>query len=148
MTREREEIRWCARLWFAAVGDDEILNAVVDIIWQDAAVEQVPLGAVGPEAHDARGPGGGHAGDFEQIADAGAIDVDAGGGRRDALRAWCGVRGGGGRLRDGARSNRENADRKRCGSKHRELRSSSHGTILRPSGSGRKKRIDIAETFP
>jgi predicted RND superfamily exporter protein len=52
------------RSLLVAVGDHVVLDAVVDLHGDDAAVEQVSLGVVGPEAHDAAGPTGRHAGTF------------------------------------------------------------------------------------
>ena len=65
-----------------AVGDDVILDAVIDRTRNDAAIEQVDLGAVGPESHNASGPTRRHAWNFEQLARSGVINIDAGLGRR------------------------------------------------------------------
>jgi len=59
------------------MGDDVVLDAVVDRARDHAALDQISFGAVGPEAHNASGPACRHAWHFEQFAHAGMIDVDA-----------------------------------------------------------------------
>ena len=82
-------------LLLAAMGDDPILDAVVDIGGKHALIEKVPLGAVGAKSDDAAGPGGRHAGNLEQFVHAGVIDVDASGGRRSGFGFGRGLRGAG-----------------------------------------------------
>ncbi len=71
------------------VRDNEVLDAAVDFGADDAAIDQILLTAVGPEAHDASGPRFCHAGNGQQFLQAGAVDVDALFGRqRGLVRAW------------------------------------------------------------
>ena len=57
--------------------DYVILDTVVDLAGDYAALQQVLLGAIGPEAHNASGPARRHAGRLQQLIHAGVIDVDA-----------------------------------------------------------------------
>ena len=80
-----------------AVRDDVVLDPVVDFAGDDALIEQILLGAVGPEAHNAAGPAARHAGNLQQLIDGGVIDIDArlrrrsgcgGFGAPDVSRSW------------------------------------------------------------
>lgn len=64
------------------MGDDVVLDAVVNCDGDDAAAEKIGFGMVGPEANDAIGPAWRHAGNFQQIIQRGVIDVCARLGRR------------------------------------------------------------------
>src|ERR1700691_1121111 len=57
--------------------DDEVLDAVIDFTAYDSLVEEIELGAIGPEAHNALRPAGGQARHLEQLGDAGVVNVYA-----------------------------------------------------------------------
>ena len=59
------------------MGYDVVFDANVELAGDYALLEQILLGAVGPEAHDASGPTAGHTGDLQQLIDGSVIDVDA-----------------------------------------------------------------------
>lgn len=63
--------------WLDVMSDDEILDAVVDCETDDAFVDQVLLGSIGPEAHDATGPTRGETRDSLEVFKFCAIDVYA-----------------------------------------------------------------------
>jgi len=104
------------------MGDDVVLDTVVDIAGKDTAFQQVLFGAVGTEADDACRPGGCEAGDFGQFVDGGAVDIDAG--RRGRWRFGVGLLKpcDGGRLSDGWGTEEYSQKQKFCGV--------SHGSIL------------------
>jgi hypothetical protein len=126
----------------AAVCDDGILDAVIDVIRKNAAFEEVRLGAVGAEADDAGGPGGRHAGNLAEFIHAGVIDVDARSGWWSGFGLLRGLRRAGLRMaRDGAqaRGKKENQNR---GEKHRALLAELHAFILRLL-MGRRQEKDL-----
>lgn len=59
------------------MGNHVVLDAVVNRAGDDAAIKQVGLGMVWPEAHDASGPNRCHAGDLQQLVERRVIDVRA-----------------------------------------------------------------------
>lgn len=59
------------------MGDYVVLDSIVDLAGHDAAIEQVILGVVGSEAHDAPGPTARHSWHFQQFFLSSVIDVDA-----------------------------------------------------------------------
>ncbi len=72
-------------LWIA-VGNHIVFNPIVDHQRHHASVQQVRLGPIRPEAHNAPSPGARHAGNLEQLAHTGVIDVDARFRRRSRCR--------------------------------------------------------------
>jgi hypothetical protein len=74
------------KLLVDAMGDDVVLDAVVDVAGKDTAFQQVLFGPIGAEADDASGPCGWEAGNLGELVDGGAVDVDAGGSGRGRLR--------------------------------------------------------------
>ncbi len=71
------------------MGDHVIFDSVVDLAGHDAAIQQVILGVVGSEAHDASGPTARHSSYFQQFFNRCVIDVYA------RVRRGNGVRFGG-----------------------------------------------------
>ena len=59
-----------------AVGDDGILDAVVERCGNYALVFEVSFGAIRAEADDALGPDAGHSWDAEELVAGTVIDVD------------------------------------------------------------------------
>ncbi len=57
------------------MGDDVVADAGVDAGGEDAFFDEVGFGAVGAEAKDAAGPGGGDSGDLEELCEGGVVDV-------------------------------------------------------------------------
>ena len=58
------------------MGYDVILDAVVDRAGDDAAIEQLVLGAIGPEADNARRPGVRHSRHLQELVDRCRIDIN------------------------------------------------------------------------
>jgi len=58
------------------VSDDEVLDAVVDCQTDDALVDQVLLGSIGPEAHDTTCPTRGETRDSLEVFKFCVVDVD------------------------------------------------------------------------
>ena len=119
------------------MSDDVILDAVVDRGSYHAAIHKILLSPIGPEAHNAPGPHFCHAGDLEQLAKAGVVDVypvlgRRGCGRRPGIAVdfpwlflgWCG---------------RTDAEKK--GSDRNNLQQGTHAPIFGLGGAGRKKKI-------
>jgi hypothetical protein len=100
------------------VGDDVILDAVIDVAWKDAAFQQVLFGAVGAEADDARGPGGREAGNFGQLVSGGAVDIDAVGRRRGRFGVRLLKPGVRSRLHGERRAKNYSQQQKSCGVSH------------------------------
>ena len=63
-----------------------ILDAVVDVGGKHTVIEKILLAAVGAKAHNAPGPDRRHAGNLQQLVEAGAIDVHTRLGRRSLYR--------------------------------------------------------------
>ncbi len=57
------------------MGYNVVADAAIDFAGQDTLIGEVLFAAVGPEADDALGPGGGHPGDLEQLLDACVIQI-------------------------------------------------------------------------
>lgn len=58
------------------VRDDAILNALVFLPGNDAALDQIRLCRIGPKADDALRPDNRHAVDPEECGEAGGVDID------------------------------------------------------------------------
>ena len=67
------------------MGDDVVLDAVVDSAADDAAIEQFILGAIGAEANDAIRPGTRHPRYFQKLIDGRRVDIRAISGSRHGL---------------------------------------------------------------
>ena len=65
-----------------AVGDDVVLDALVDLAGHYSAIQEVVLGVVGPEAHDANGPTARHSRHLEQFVNGRVIEIHT------RLRRW------------------------------------------------------------
>lgn len=58
------------------MSDDEVLDVLVDFGTYDAFIDEILLGAVGPEAHDAPGPTLRETGNLCEVLKAGVVDID------------------------------------------------------------------------
>jgi small-conductance mechanosensitive channel len=58
------------------VRDDVILDAVIHLAGDNTTIQQVQLGAIGPEANNASGPTARHSGHLQELVNGSVIDVD------------------------------------------------------------------------
>jgi len=128
---------FAGRAGFVAVGDDRVLDPVVDCGGQNAAFEQIDLGAIGTETDDAGGPDLREAGDFEKLVERGVVDVDARFGRQFGV-GLAGVAGALPGLFLRVAWKRESAESER---KDERLKGPEHGTIVGPAGAWWQEKI-------
>lgn len=76
MSTTRRALKPYRELLPQAVSDNVVLDAVVDLAGDYAAIEEIVFGAIGPEANDARGPGARHTGNFHQLVDGRGVEID------------------------------------------------------------------------